>query len=95
MKAGDTEIPHEGVYRVIDRPSKLAFTWNSPYSNDTLVTAEFERVAPRSTRVVLTHERFPATAVMESHREGWTGILAALELYRGGAPASREASRSG
>jgi len=79
MKRGQTMIPHEGVYRVIERPRKLAFTWNSPYSRDTLVTVEFESLAVAITRVRLTHERFPDRGAMESHRGGWGDILSALE----------------
>ena len=82
MKSNEMEIPHEGEYRLIQRPEKLAFTWNSPYSDNTLVTVEFERLSARSTRVRPTHERFPDRAVMESHRGGGEFILSALEKHR-------------
>jgi uncharacterized protein YndB with AHSA1/START domain len=81
MKSGETEIPHEGEYRVIERPHKLVFTWNSPYSNDTLVTVGFARLSSLVTRITLTHERFSDRAAMESHRGGWESILSALESY--------------
>jgi len=78
MKSGQTRITHQGEYRVIQRPEKLVFSWNSPYSDNTLVTVEFERLSESSTRVRLTHELFPDAAVMESHRGGWDSILSAL-----------------
>ena len=58
---GDADpIPHRGVYRVIDRPRRLVFTWNSPYAgaNDSLVTVDF-RLSGKGTEVVITHERLP------------------------------------
>jgi uncharacterized protein YndB with AHSA1/START domain len=77
---GDSDpIPHRGVYRVIDRPRRLVFTWNSPYAgaNDSLVTVDF-RLAGKGTEVIITHERLPETA-MAGHDKGWTGALDRLE----------------
>ncbi len=79
MKLDQAEILHHGEYHVIRRPEKLVFSWNSPYSDNTLVTVDFERLSARSTRVVLTHELFPEAAVMESHRQGWGFILSGFE----------------
>lgn len=77
---GDAEpIPHRGVYRVIDRPRRLVFTWNSPYAgaNDSLVTVDFQLVG-KSTEVIITHERLPE-ASMAGHTKGWTGALERLD----------------
>jgi uncharacterized protein YndB with AHSA1/START domain len=48
---------HSGIYRVIDRPQRLVFTWISPASRQTesLVSVEF-RPGRRATEVVVTHE---------------------------------------
>lgn len=77
---GDSDpIPHRGIYRVIDRPRRLVFTWNSPYagSNDSLVTVDF-RLVGESTEVIVTHERLPEAA-MAGHSKGWTGALERLD----------------
>lgn len=72
------EIPHWGVYRDIDRPNRLEFTWNSPHaSEDSIVTLIFES-RDRGTFVTLVHEKFPSEGSRDGHTKGWTGILASL-----------------
>lgn len=74
-----------GVYREIQRPTRLAFTWDweDPASRvgDTLVTVEFKKVGGNSTEVVLTHERFPDQARAVRHEQGWTQLLNLLNGY--------------
>ncbi len=71
--------PHTatGVYRIVDPPRKLAFTWRweeKAEMPDTLVTLTF---APEGdgTRLVLVHENFADEADRDSHDKGWTGCL--------------------
>ena len=70
-----------GVYRVVDPPKKLVYTWSwetNPEMGETLVTVEFlER--GRATEVVLKHELFPTAEAREKHEEGWCGSLDKLE----------------
>ena len=56
MRAGDQDMPHAGTYQTIDRPNRLAFTWESPFSKleDSTVTIDFEEVEG-GTNVRLTH----------------------------------------
>ncbi len=73
---GETErYPHTGVYRVIDRPRQLVFTWASRATGhaDSLVTVDFLRLGAK-TEVVVTHEQLPA-AEHGSHSDGWTSAL--------------------
>ncbi len=79
MQGEEGAIPHSGEYRVIDRPRRLVFTWNSPYAGpaETLVTVDFLR-AGKGTEVVVTHEQLPAEA-RESHSRGWTSGLEHLD----------------
>jgi uncharacterized protein YndB with AHSA1/START domain len=72
-------VTHSGVYRVIDRPRRLVFTWMSgPTENqETLVTVDFVRVDKR-TEVIVTHELLPESA-LPSHNNGWTASLGLLE----------------
>ena len=79
-------IVHKGVYRQIDRPTRLVFTWASPGTEirDTLVTVDFVRVDKR-TEVIVTHEQLPESA-MPSHSNGWTRGLEHLDTYMKHAP---------
>jgi uncharacterized protein YndB with AHSA1/START domain len=75
-------IPHRGVYRVIDRPRKLVFTWNSKFAENTLVTVDF-LVRGERTEIVITHEQLPE-AELGSHTRGWTSALEHLDEYGAG-----------
>lgn len=78
MQGDEKAFVHTGVYRVIDRPRRLVFTWRSPATeqSDTLVTVDFHRVA-RSTEVVITHEQLPESQ-LTSHQDGWSSALEKL-----------------
>ena len=73
-----------GEYRVIDRPKRLAFTWDwdDPESamGETLVTVEFNDVGGGATEVVLIHERFPDSNRVSRHEHGWTQLLRLLDV---------------
>ncbi len=76
-EAGD--LPHEGEYKVIDRPNRLQFTWNSPYSqDDSTVTLDFTPT-DKGTELRLHHIRFPSEESRNNHEGGWTRILETLE----------------
>ena len=79
MQGESGTIPHRGVYRLLDRPKRLVFTWNSPHtgSNETLVTVDFVKAA-KGTEVVVTHELLPEEA-RPSHSRGWTSGLEHLD----------------
>lgn len=68
-----------GVYRMIQPPEKLVFswTWEAPQidaGTETLVTIEFREIAG-GTEVVLIHERFASGAACELHKWGWEGTF--------------------
>src|SRR6266566_2390836 len=79
MQAPDGAVTHRlvGVYRLVDPPKKLVYTWrweNEPESGETLVTVEFlDRGA--STELVLTHELFPNDEASRKHEAGWTACF--------------------
>ena len=79
MQSASGPILHKGVYRVIDRPTRLAFTWITAFTEnvETLVTVDFIRQGQR-TEVVVTHEQLPESA-MPSHHKGWTSGLEHLD----------------
>ncbi len=67
-----------GVYREIDPPHRLVYTWDWEEDDyrvgETLVTVEFKNLG-EATEVVLTHELFPSAEAKSSHEEGWTSCL--------------------
>jgi uncharacterized protein YndB with AHSA1/START domain len=79
MHADSGPIVHTGVYRVIDRPKRLAFTWQSMHTGpgETLVTVDFVRLDQR-TEVIITHEQLPESA-RPGHTNGWTTALERLQ----------------
>ena len=79
MQGESGPITHRGVYRQIDRPKRLVFTWASPGTElrDTLVTVDFV-VLDKRTEVVVTHEQLPESA-RPSHSRGWTSGLEHLD----------------
>ena len=88
MEGDDASYPHHGVYQVIDRPRRLAFTWASRGTGgrDSLVTVDFLPQGAH-TEVVITHERLPKDAG-GAHTEGWTSALEHLSAH-----VAREVSR--
>jgi len=79
MQGTSGPIVHKGVYRTIDRPTRLAFTWITAFTEnrETLVTVDFVRLGQR-TEVVVTHEQLPESA-LPSHHKGWTSGLEHLD----------------
>jgi uncharacterized protein YndB with AHSA1/START domain len=79
MKHSGGATEHTGEYLVIERPSRLSFTWISEHTQQTAtqVTVEcFER--DQGTELVLTHRRLPESKI-EAHRRGWGAILQNLD----------------
>ncbi|MBC8026324.1 MAG: SRPBCC domain-containing protein [Steroidobacteraceae bacterium] len=81
MRNDTTPIRHRGVYRVIDRPRRLVFTWESPAteSRETLVTVDFIPKG-KATEIVVTHEQLPDSA-RPSHSNGWTSATEKLAHF--------------
>ena len=76
MQVGDEKIPHNGTYLTVERPRRLAFSWESPFSSDdSVVTLEFESIDAETTRVDLTHVKFPDAESRDNHAGGWNNIL--------------------
>jgi uncharacterized protein YndB with AHSA1/START domain len=79
MKGANQDYDHTGVYRVIDPPSKLVFTWISKGTDlaETLVTVELKE-RQSGTELTLTHERFPKPEKVRPHIDGWSEIVSLL-----------------
>jgi uncharacterized protein YndB with AHSA1/START domain len=79
MQVGDDKIPHTGRYIEINRPNKLVFTWESPFSTDgSTVTLKFNDVGENRTNIDLTHIKFIDEERRENHEGGWGNILESL-----------------
>jgi uncharacterized protein YndB with AHSA1/START domain len=76
MSAPGAAIVNTGVFRVLERPSRLQFTWISTRweNRETLVTVELHP-RDRHCELILTHERFPMEHSGRQLELGWGGIL--------------------
>lgn len=73
------DLPHEGTYKAIDRPNRIVFTWESPFSTieDSTVTLDFTPEGD-GTKLTLTHVRFESEESRANHEGGWTRIVETL-----------------
>lgn len=81
MRGGDTVIEHHGRYVEIVPPTRLVFTWASPFTgtDPSVVTVELKPASAGETVLRLIHAALPE-AVAESHRGGWGSMLERLAL---------------
>jgi uncharacterized protein YndB with AHSA1/START domain len=83
MRSPTQVFEHRGEFTVVDRPSKLAFTWIAVGTDllPTLVTVEFFEAGEYETELVLTHEKFPRKEVKDRYESGWSQIVTRLEQH--------------
>ncbi|HVT37528.1 MAG TPA: SRPBCC family protein, partial [Gemmatimonadaceae bacterium] len=70
-----------GVYREIDPPKKLVYTWGWDGDHpvkDSVVTIEFH-ARGNATEVVLTHAGITDATERANHEKGWVAILDKFE----------------
>ena len=83
MRAPDGKrVTVSGVYRVIDKPRRLVFTWawhqdDGSRGHETEVTVTFAP-APGGTRLKLVQQTFQSQEVRDRHRQGWTSSFVCL-----------------
>jgi uncharacterized protein YndB with AHSA1/START domain len=78
-RADGTRLVNSGVYRGIEPPRRLAFTfaWEDPDGtrhHETDVIVSFES-APGGTRLLLTQRSFESKQARDSHQRGWSACL--------------------
>jgi uncharacterized protein YndB with AHSA1/START domain len=73
----------EGVYRLIERPKVLEYTWNYDWDQDAAETiVRFDLTEQEGgTMVRVTHSGFTDPDARDSHREGWKRVLGWLASY--------------
>jgi uncharacterized protein YndB with AHSA1/START domain len=70
-----------GVYREVERPRRLVFTWTWPRTTperESLVTITLRAVAG-GTELVFRHEQLFDEKVRDGHRQGWSETFEKLE----------------
>lgn len=70
-----------GVYRVVDPPKKVVYTWTAetmPDVVDTIVTVEFHDRG-NATEIVLRHDGLDTPALRKGHEDGWIGCFNKLQ----------------
>lgn len=82
LEADGRTYPAQGVYREIDPPRRLAFSWT--WETDTMAGIETEitiELTPQGehTLFVMTHAGLPSEAERRSHEGGWTSAINQLE----------------
>lgn len=82
MGTPDAEYVSTGEFRVLERPTKLMFTWISSRwdMQETLVTLELKPHG-NDCELILTHERFPSDLLVSGVQNGWGHILEKLDTY--------------
>src|SRR5262245_46700873 len=77
--ADGREVGACGVYRVVEPPRRLVFTWawedaSGAPGHETEVSVTFE-ATPGGTRLVLVHRRFESEDARDRHVRGWTACF--------------------
>ena len=83
MRNGEQDIPHAGTYTEISPHSKIAFTWETPFSETTSDVSITFTPNGGGTTVELTHTKFATEESRDNHNAGWTKILEALQAAVG------------
>ena len=85
---GGKEHRASGVYREIDPPRKIVYSWgwdgDHPVKDSTVTIEFFER--GDATEVVLTHSGITHDDQRKGHTDGWTSIMEKLAAHFEGAP---------
>jgi uncharacterized protein YndB with AHSA1/START domain len=78
-KPDGSQASTSGVYRIVEPPRRLSFTWawegdDGARGHESEVTVTFE-ATPGGTRLVLVQQRFESKDVCDRHVVGWSAAL--------------------
>ena len=88
MRRGDgSEVATSGVYRIVEPPRRLSFTWawedaGGARGHETEVTVTFEATLG-GTRLVLLQQRFESAEARGNHGRGWAACLDRMATIAG------------
>jgi uncharacterized protein YndB with AHSA1/START domain len=88
LRASDGNVlAMSGVYRIVEPPRRLAFTWawedeSGGRGHETEVTVSFE-TTPGGTRLVLLQKRFESKQARDNHNVGWSSSFDRLTKIAG------------
>jgi uncharacterized protein YndB with AHSA1/START domain len=76
-----------GLYRIVEPPRRLSFTWawegdNGARGHESEVTVTFEPT-PGGTRLVLVQQRFESKEICDRHTVGWSSAFDRLAKSAG------------
>ncbi|HEX6103254.1 MAG TPA: SRPBCC domain-containing protein [Alphaproteobacteria bacterium] len=84
MRSSDGDMTVSGVYREIDPPSRLVFTWawhgDGKRGHETLVTIALKPHGA-GTELTLTQGAFDSAQSLDAHRHGWSSSFDCLAEY--------------
>jgi uncharacterized protein YndB with AHSA1/START domain len=74
-EAGERK-PHYGRFTIVDRPSKVQYTWMSLHTRglESLVTVTFQKEG-EDTLLTLRHENLPDDEYGRGHEKGWDYLV--------------------
>jgi uncharacterized protein YndB with AHSA1/START domain len=87
MKMSDgAMIPVSGVFKEIERPDRIVFTWGWEGDADrvSLITLDIRPASSGGTDFTLTQEGLGTVERRDDHGRGWTSVLGKLERYLAG-----------
>src|SRR3984893_6946624 len=86
-EAGEQK-PHYGRFTILDRPSKVQYTWMSLHTRglESLVTVTFQK-KDEDTLLTLRHENLPDDEFGRGHDTGWGHLLS---RFAEGFPCNRD-----
>jgi len=83
--ANEKSYGASGVYTEVERPTRLAFTWNwDDGAVDTLIEIDFEPLGDEATHVRFTHRGLPDEESRIDHEGGWGRCFDNLEAALAG-----------
>jgi uncharacterized protein YndB with AHSA1/START domain len=86
-RSDGSALAMSGVYRIIEPPRRLAFTWawenaSGARGHETEVEVNFE-ATPGGTRLVLLQQRFESKQARDNHNVGWSSSFDRLTKVAG------------
>jgi uncharacterized protein YndB with AHSA1/START domain len=86
-RSGSPALALSGVYRIVEPPTRLAFTWaweddSGARGHETEVMVTFE-ATPGGTRLVLLQQRFESRQARDGHTAGWSACFDRLTRIAG------------